>query len=74
MWHKALVEEEVNIGVLTTETSSKLGKSLEEDSRVSIVGNWVISKRMVDTLRETKSMLIVLSQRNFLMRKTPYRF
>ena len=29
MWHKTLVEEEVNIGVLRRETSPKLGQSLD---------------------------------------------
>ena len=71
MWHKTLVEEEVNIEVLKTGTSPKLGQSLEEDSHVSTVGNWVISKRIVDNLRETKEMLIVLSLRKFLMREKP---
>ena len=36
-----------------TGTSPKRGRSPEEDSRVSIVGNLVISKRIVDTLRRT---------------------
>ena len=59
MWHKTFVEEEVNIKVLKIETSSMPGESLEEDSRVSIVGNSVISKRIVDTLRRTKAFLMM---------------
>ena len=38
MWHKNLVEEEVNIEVLKIETSLMPSQSLEEDPHASIVG------------------------------------
>ena len=72
MWHKTLVEEEVNIGVIKIETSPMLGQSLKEDSRVSIVGNLVISERIVDTLRRRKALLMMLNPKQILMRKTPH--
>ena len=70
MWHKTLVEEKLNIEVLKIETSLMPGQSLEEDSRVSIVGNSVISKRIVDALIRTKALLMTLNLENVLMRKT----
>ena len=65
MWHKTLVEEEVNIGVLKTKTSLMQGQSPEEDPHVSIVGNLVMSKRIVDTLGRTKAWLMMLNPENF---------
>ena len=61
------VEEEVNIEVLKIETSIMLGQSPEEDSRVSIVGNLVISKGIIDTLSRTKALLMMLNLGKFLM-------
>ena len=52
MWHKTLVEEEASIEVLKIETSLMPGQSPEEDSRVSIVGNLVISKKELSTPQE----------------------
>ena len=70
MWHNTLVEDEVNIGALRTETSPKLGQSLEEDSHVSIVGNLVVSKGIVDTLSRIKASLMMLNLEKFLMIRT----
>ena len=70
MWHKTLVEEEVNIEVLKIERSLMLDQSPEEDSRVSIVGNLVISKGIVDTLSRTKALLTMLNLEKFVMIKT----
>ena len=70
MWHKPLEEEEVNIEVLKIETRFMLGQSLEEDPRVSIVGNFVISKRIVNTLGRRKALLMMLNLENFMMIKT----
>ena len=44
--------------------------SPEEDSRVSIVGNRVISKGIVDTLSRTKASLMILNLEKFMMIRT----
>ena len=59
-----------SIEVLKIETSLMPGQSPEEDSRVSIVGNLVISKGIVDTLSRTKALLMMLNLENSLMIKT----
>ena len=70
IWHKTFVKGDVNIEVLKIETSLMLGQSLEEDPRVSIVGNFVISKRIVNTLGRRKALLMMLNLENFMMIKT----
>ena len=56
-------------GVSKIETSLIQGQSPEEDSRVSIMGNLVISKGIVNTLTMTKALLM-MNLVKFMMIKT----
>ena len=69
MWHETLADAEARIRVHKRETSLMPGISPKEDSHVSIVGNLGISKRIVNILRKTNVLLMMLYPRRYMRRK-----